>query len=48
MANNRKKVTSKHVASDASKLLRSRTSSKQVKEVTGSALSQRPGKKKPK
>jgi hypothetical protein len=40
MANNEK--TSKRVASEASKILRSRTSSKIAKSVAGSALTQAP------
>lgn len=44
MAKNEK--TSKEVASKASKLLRSKKSSKTVKSVAGSALTQAPDKKK--
>lgn len=44
MAKNEK--TSKKVGTTASKLLRSKTSSKAVKSVAASALTQRPTKKK--
>lgn len=44
MARNEK--TSKAVGKKASKLLRSKKSSKKVKSVAGSALTQRPDKKK--
>lgn len=44
MADNEK--TSKRVASEASKLLRSKTASRLVKSVAGSALTQAPDKKK--
>lgn len=40
-----KEVTSRRVASKAGKLLRSSKSSKAVKSVAGSALTQRPNKK---
>ncbi len=43
---NKNKVTSKKVASTASKILRSKKSNKASKSVAGSALSQRPSKKK--
>ena len=39
-------VTSKKAASIASKVLRSKTASKDAKTVAGSALTQRPNKKK--
>jgi len=45
---NSKKVTSKKVASDASKILRDKRTSKKSKSVAGSALSQTPNKKKKK
>ena len=40
-----KETTSKRVATKASKLLRSRRTSKPVKSVAGSALTQKRGKK---
>ncbi len=40
-----KKTTSKNVASKASRLLKNKGSSKKVKSVAGSALSQKHGKK---
>lgn len=46
MAKNSNKVTSKRVASVASKVLRDGRTSKASKTVAGSALSQRLGKKK--
>ena len=39
-------VTSKKVASEASKILRSKSASKAAKSVAGSALTQRPNRKK--
>lgn len=46
MAKNEK--TSKRVGTAASKVLKSKTASKAAKSVAGSALTQRPDKKKPK
>ncbi len=46
MANNAKKVTSKRAASAASKVLRDGRTSKASKTAAGSALSQRPSRKK--
>lgn len=46
MANNSKKVTSAKAASAASKVLRSGSTSKASKTAAGSALAQRPSKKK--
>lgn len=46
MANNSKKVTSAKAASAASKVLRSGSTGKASKTAAGSALTQRPGKKK--
>lgn len=43
---NEKKVTSKKAASAASKVLRNKKTSKASKTAAGSALAQRPGKKK--
>jgi len=44
--NNSKKVTSRKVAKKASKLLRKKSSSKNIKSVAASALSQTPNKNK--
>lgn len=48
MANKKGETTSKRVASAASKLLRNPKSTKAVKSVAASALTQRPDKKKKK
>jgi hypothetical protein len=46
-SNSNNEVTSKKVASNASKILRDPKSTKSEKSVAGSALTQRPNKKKP-
>lgn len=46
MANNRKKVTSRRAASAASKTLRDGRTARASKTAAGSALAQRPGKRK--